>query len=59
MSHVVNASKHHRSSMVEDHLAASARAMKRILASKRSAREALIKAGILDKSGKGLSKPYR
>lgn len=43
---------------VEEHLAASARAMKRILASEESARAALIEAGIMDKSGK-LAKPYR
>lgn len=45
--------------MVKEHLEASKRLMKKVLASKRSARAFLVSAGILDKSGKGLAKPYR
>ena len=59
MKDVVSTSKLPRNEMVEEHLEASARVMKRVLRSKKSAREVLIGAGILDKSGKGLAKPYR
>lgn len=45
--------------MVKEHLEASERLMKKVLASKKSARAFLVRAGILDKSGKGLAKPYR
>ncbi len=47
------------SPMLAEYLASSARVMKRVLASKASSRKFLIEAGILDKSGKGLAKPYR
>lgn len=45
--------------MVEEHLVASKRLMKKVLRSKKSARAFLIRAGILDKQGKELAKPYR
>ena len=45
--------------MVKQHLAASKRVMKKVLRSRKSAREFLISAGILDKDGKRLAKPYR
>ena len=45
--------------MVKEHLKASKRVMKKALASKKSARAFLVRAGILKKNGKGLAKPYR
>lgn len=48
-----------RNAMVEEHLLASKRVMKKVLVSKTSARKFLIAAGILTKSGKSLAKPYR
>ena len=39
--------------------AASERVMKKVLSSKQSSIAFLVKVGILDKSGKGLAKPYR
>jgi len=47
------------SPLLAEYLASSARVLKRVLASKASSRKFLIEAGILDKSGKGLAKPYR
>ncbi len=44
--------------IVEEHLAASKRAMKKILKNKKTARDFLVKVGIVDKSGK-LTKLYR
>jgi hypothetical protein len=38
---------------------ASKKLMKKVLRSKRSAQSFLIRAGILDKDGKRLAKPYR
>ena len=39
--------------------AAYERVMKKVLSSKQSSIAFLVKVGILDKSGKGLAKPYR
>lgn len=44
--------------MVSDHLRASKKVMKKVLKNKKSARAFLIKAGILNKSGK-LASAYR
>ncbi len=48
-----------RNPMVAEHLAASKRVMKSVLSSKAKSVRFLVEAGILDKSGKGLAKPYR
>ncbi len=45
--------------MLAEHLAASERVMKKVLSSKASSIAFLIDLGILNKSGKGLAKPYR
>ena len=45
--------------IVKENREAMERAAKRILRSKRATRAFLVRAGILDKSGKGLSKNYR
>lgn len=45
--------------IVEEHLAAAKRSMKKVMRSKATARAALISAGILTKDGKQLAKPYR
>ena len=45
--------------MVKEHLKASRKAAKKALTSKRRARAFLVRAGIVKKNGKGLSKPYR
>lgn len=45
--------------MVQEHLRSSERVMRDVLASKKTARAFLIKAGILAKGGKQLAKPYR
>jgi hypothetical protein len=47
------------SPLLTEHLASSARVLKRVLARKANSRKFLIEAGILNKSGKGLAKPYR
>ncbi len=44
--------------IVEEHLAASKRVMKKVLKDKQSARRFLVEAGVADKDGK-LAKPYR
>ena len=49
----------YRDTVVAEHLRASKRVMKDVLATKANARKFLIAAGILSKSGKGLAKPYR
>ncbi len=46
-------------SPLAEHLAASKRVMKHVLASKENSVAFLVEAGILNKSGKGLAKPYR
>lgn len=48
-----------RNPMLAEHLAASERVMKKVLSSKASSIAFLIDLGILNKSGKGLAKPYR
>ncbi len=45
--------------IVKDNEAAMKRAAKRAMRSKKAARAFLVRAGILNKSGKGLAKPYR
>jgi hypothetical protein len=45
--------------ILKEHREASKTVMKKALRSKRAARAFLIGAGILDKNGKKLAKPYR
>ena len=45
--------------IVKENQEAMERAAKRAMRSKKTARAFLIRAGILNKSGKGLAKPYR
>lgn len=59
MTDTVKTPKLPRNEMVEEHLKASARVMKRVLSSKKNTRQFLIEAGILDKTGKRLAKAYR
>lgn len=47
------------SKLVAEHLKASRSVMKLVLSSKRASVEFLIGAGLLEKSGKKLAKPYR
>jgi hypothetical protein len=44
---------------IKDHRKAAASAMKKALRSKKTAIAFLVRAGILEKSGKRLAKPYR
>lgn len=44
---------------VREYMAASKRVAKKALKSRQSARAFLVKAGILNKNGKGLAKEYR
>ncbi len=48
-----------RPSTVAEYLKAAEAVAKKTLASRKSARAFLVKAGILDKSGKKLAAPYR
>jgi len=45
--------------IVDEHLRMSKRVSAKVLSSPQSAKAFLIKAGIVDKSGKRLAKPYR
>lgn len=45
--------------VVREHLMASQRVMERVSQSREQAKAFLIRAGIVDKSGKGLAPPYR
>jgi hypothetical protein len=45
--------------IVKENQEAMERAAKRALRSKKAARAFLVRAGILNKNGKGLAKPYR
>ncbi|MBX3387986.1 MAG: hypothetical protein KF691_00880 [Phycisphaeraceae bacterium] len=51
--------KAHHNAMVEEHLRASKKVMKKVLKSKKRSIRFLVAAGILTKSGKSLAKPYR